>query len=430
MNPKLISDYAGILTSMAAVLAGVLGITKYFKYRNRQDELRLVAENFNKVVASLRSDSTIERMAGAISLRRFHDQNTESGILGAPYSKEALNIATAILRGQVTSDFQKLLADGLAFAPSLQRADLQRTNLQFAYLGKKGDNPDDKKRLDLRGADFFGADLSGASLKGADAQKAVFYQARMHNTVLSEADLQQADFREADLQGAKFDGASIYGAKFAGARNIPEALDRKLTTEDRVYRDTAVFHPGPASCPVGVQDFVFVSKPGYLSSTQQQRLTSLLQKLEPECLHPQKLERRDYPNFGAIREVQRRMSGCVGAIIYGPPQLRVARGSWRLGTPEERQLRDADFASSWSQIEAGMAVMLGIPMLVLRERDVTGGIFDIPPGEPGIYQAHLDDDWNEPAFLNTFSQWCSSVRENGRRSRATQVKASAVPGSA
>src|SRR5215813_13154551 len=125
---------AATITAIAATFTGVLGILKYFNYRSRQDELRLIANDFHAVVAALRSDAHIERMAGAISLRRFFDAKAESG-KHTPYRKEAIDVTTAILRGQITSDFQKLLADGLAFALNLHRADLQKTNLQFAYLG-------------------------------------------------------------------------------------------------------------------------------------------------------------------------------------------------------------------------------------------------------------------------------------------------------
>src|SRR5277367_2518855 len=119
-------------------------------------------------------------MAGAISLRRFYDTKAESG-KHTPYRNEALGVTTAILRGQATSDFQKLLADGLAYAVNLHRADLQRTNLQFAYLGtrQKGAESSTDVTIDLSEADFYRADLSGASLKGAYAQGAVFYQARL-----------------------------------------------------------------------------------------------------------------------------------------------------------------------------------------------------------------------------------------------------------
>src|SRR5829696_9640903 len=132
-----------------------------------------VGDAFNSVVSSLGSDAEVERLAAAIRLRRFFNPRTELGIVDTPYASEALNVIAAVLRTQKTGSFQKLLADGLAYAPSLCRADLQRTNLQKAYLGvrnmggrKLEDVPDDE-RVDLRYADFYRADLAGASLKGA-----------------------------------------------------------------------------------------------------------------------------------------------------------------------------------------------------------------------------------------------------------------------
>ena len=416
MTAKMITDYVSMVTAIGAVLAGILGVLKYFNYRSRQDELRLVASDFHGVVAALRSEALIERMAGAILLRRFYDAGTESG-KGTPYLKEALDVTTAILRGQVTSDFQKLLADGLSFAPSLYRADLQKTNLQFAYLGsrKKGADYPKDVTINLCYADFYRADLSRASLKGACAKGAVFYQARLHDTVLSDADLSEANFFEADLRGAKLDRALLFRAKFAGARNVPAAVQEKLD-ERGVYRDAERFVP--VQTPSKATTRVFLSRPGSLAYKHQQFIASLLGRLAAEGLDAQTLERPDYPNFGAIGEVRRIMSGCAGAIITGFSELRIQKGSWRLGTPEEKQVEDLTVATPWSQIEGGMAVMLGIPMLVIREHAVSGGIFDIAPGEPGVYQVFVDEDWTSKAFLNPFSNWCSDAREQGRMSTA------------
>src|SRR5215213_1918928 len=170
-------DLAGVLTSIGAVVAAFLGILRYFQYKSKRDKILQVRDAFDAVVKSLSSDVEVERLAGAILLRRFFDRDTEVGIAGTPYWREAVNVTAAILRGQVTGNFQKLLADGLSFAPSLARADLQKTNLQYAYLGsrKKSDDAAGLITTDLRHADFYRADLSKASLKNAQAGGAVFY---------------------------------------------------------------------------------------------------------------------------------------------------------------------------------------------------------------------------------------------------------------
>lgn len=429
----MFKEFAAILTSITAVLAGLLGIIKYFQYRTRRDKIMLVRQAFDAVVKSLASNVEVERMAGAILLRRFFDRETEVGIPGTPYWlrrffdretdvdiastpywKEAVDVTAAILRGQVTGNFQKLLADGLAFAPGLERADLQRTNLQFAYLGSrnKAGNPSDQVTTDLSYADFYRADLSRASLKRAKAHGAVFYQARMHNTVLTGADLREAIFFEADLKGAKFDGAHLYGADFKCARNIPVAIASKLD-ESEVYQDTEPFQP-PQRASETRQIRVFISKPGFLDYQQQQHVSSLQSRLEAEGMIPQTLERTDYPQFGAIGEVQRLMSDCAGAVIFGFKQLEVRDGLWRASTPEEKYVKDQYLSTPWNQIEAGMAAMLVLPIFVVCQREVDGGIFDMASDEHQLYRVFIDEDWNATAYLNSLADWCSDVRERSR----------------
>jgi hypothetical protein len=236
---------------VAALLAGALGILKYFSYRTRRDRISLVGQAFNSTVEGLSSDAEAKKLAAAILLRRFFDKGTEQGAAGTPYEHEAVAVIAALLRNTPTGELQKLLADGLAYASSLQGADLQECNLSRAYLGKRprtvvahaglrllaagrrgqpgtgsGRNgqPSDPSLavpIDLTDADLFHADLTGASLRGALARNAVFYTTVARQTVFEGARLEGADFREAELEGARFTGAWIERAKFEGAHHVP-----------------------------------------------------------------------------------------------------------------------------------------------------------------------------------------------------------------
>ena len=75
----MFKESAAILTAITALLAGILGILKYFQYRTRRDKIMLVRQAFDTVVNSLASNVEVERMAGAILLRRFFDRETEVG---------------------------------------------------------------------------------------------------------------------------------------------------------------------------------------------------------------------------------------------------------------------------------------------------------------------------------------------------------------
>jgi len=235
---------------VGALLAAALGILKYFDYRTHRDRISLVGQAFNSTVEGLSSDAEAKKLAAAILLRRFFDEETEQGAAGTPYKREAVAVIAALLRNTQTGELQKLLADGLAYASSLQGADLQQCNLSRAYLGERpravvehgsvrllsagrrvqsvisrgGSRPADPTvtmPIDLTNADLFGANLTGASLRGGIARNAVFYTAIAQRAVFEDAHLEGADFREADLKGARFTGAWIEGARFAGAHDLP-----------------------------------------------------------------------------------------------------------------------------------------------------------------------------------------------------------------
>jgi hypothetical protein len=436
MDAKMVTDllkpFVGLGTAIVGLGTAIVGILKYFNYRSKRDKIRLIGEAFQAVITSLRSDSAVERMAAAIRLRRFYDPKQEMGTgREAPYARSAVDVAVAILRGQPTSDFQKLLADGLAFARNLRRADLQKANLQLAYLGarktaadgniasmlksvlKLGSAAVAEQTIDLSYADFYRADLSRASLKRATAQYAVFYQARLRDTVFKGANLTGADFYDADLGGAVFDGATLKGANFSCARNIPLGIQSQLN-EKGIYDSDAPFL-SPAIEKQSLQPTIFVSKPGCLNPIQGAHIEILLSKLKDSGLVPKTLERADYPQFGVIGEVRRLLSGCHGALIIGFPELRVSSGTWRPGTPDQTELKDFALPTAWVQIEAGMAAMAGLPVLVMHQDELQVGVF-VAEHETGFYRARIDEDWSSVISGNTFSNWVADVRDVSRSS--------------
>jgi hypothetical protein len=234
-------DLSNVLTVITGIIT-VLGVLwtaySYLGIKSRTDRMALVGGAFRDVITGLGSDREADRLAGAVLLRRFFDPLTEYGVRDLPYASESVNVIAALLRMEKTGVFQKLLADGLAFAPTLEGADLQEANLEKAYLGDRS-----RKRLKLDRADLYRARLCEASLAGASAVEAVFYEADLTRTVFVRADLRGADFRaanlerakfdEADLAGARFDEARLSGASFRGARNIPPEIQRHLTPEGK-----------------------------------------------------------------------------------------------------------------------------------------------------------------------------------------------------
>jgi uncharacterized protein YjbI with pentapeptide repeats len=393
---------AGLLTALVAVASVVFAGYKYVSNRER---LAAIRSAFREAVDALGAADPLQRRAGAIMLRRFFDDRTEQGARGTPYAGEALAVIAATLRGVDTDPFQKLLADGLAYAPSLKHADLQKTNLQGAYLVARTSSP-----VNLTDADFFRADLSGASLKGANAQGAVFYQARLLNTVLRDADLRGANFAEADLRGAEFEGAKLEGATFTDARNVPNEIARHLN-ENGSYSEERT-----TSAPVRVrQPVVFLSKPGAANVEVRQLISALVERIREEGLEVVKLDPASYASTGAVAEVRRIMGKHHGAVVIAVPDLVVREGQWRVATPQARQMAGEAWTTPWISLELGVAIGLGLPVLLAMSDEISPSVFDYGAQEPYVHRVRLKDDHGSRPFRDAFDDWCGAVRENADR---------------
>jgi hypothetical protein len=402
LSPDPLKNLAAFATGLAAVIGAIIAALQYLNatLTKRREKAAAVRRSFEGVLTSLASENEVDRLAGAILLRKFFDPTAEVNTKDMPYAAEAINVIAAILRGQPSGNFQKLLADGLAFAPSLHGADLQRTNLHNAYLGSRGN-----KLVDLSDADFYRADLSGASLKGAKACHAVFYQARMTNAFFRGADLRGANFFEADLWGVNFDGARLANATFERTRNIPPELKPHIDSKNR-WDGPSEFkfsRGGDRADPPAI----YVSKPGCLDEHQGKVVGLVCSWLESGGMIPDALERHDYPTTGVLGEVRRRMSGCRGAVVFGFGELRISDGLWRSGTADEAKISGQAFSTPWCQIEAGMAVMFNLPLLLVVDSDLTKGVFDPSLDEHNVFRLTAPPHRLAPAFAN----WLAAVGE-------------------
>jgi uncharacterized protein YjbI with pentapeptide repeats len=382
---------ASIGSAVVAALVAVLGVVGYQSRRTRLSAIRTA---FNDVVGALASDDDRQQLAAAVLLRRFFDPASELGArdpIGrrrAPYSGEALSVIAAVLRGLPSGDLQKLLADGLAYAPTLEGADLQRTNLQGAYLSSR--------RTDgtLERADFYRADLSGGSLKRARAVQAVFYQARLRGTVLRDADLRGANFFEADVTGADFGGALLEGASFADARGLSAELEPFLDSERRYTSST------PASAPardLPSRPAVFLSLPSYRTPSQEEVCDRLVTLLQQEGLDVQRLPPTDYPPSDALSEIYRRIAGCAGAVVFG------------MRTLDPSEEGPSSGATPWTHVEAGMAYASNLPLLIVRQRGVDSGVFDDSVAGYRTHMLDLAEMWEDGAVMTAIRPWLSEV---------------------
>jgi hypothetical protein len=72
--------------------------------------------------------------------------------------------------------------------------------------------------------------------------------------------------------------------------------------------------------------------------------------------------------------LKRRMRAAHGVIVLGFRQLSVSAGTWRVGAELETGLAET-WSSPWLQVEVGLAVAAGLPLLVVPEHGVREGAF-------------------------------------------------------
>ena len=162
----------------------------------------------------------------------------------------------------------------------------------------------------------------------------------------------------------------------------------------------------PGACSVRV----FVSKPSVLDAAQGRFDDALTALLRAHRLEPLTLQQHADPSVRPIDEVKRLMKTCRGAVILGLKQVHVRKGVFGTGTGCEVYLRDVRLPTPWNQIEAGMALMLDLPTLLLCEGSVTGGVFDQGATEGDIHRVELSaGPFDVSVLMDPFREWCHAV---------------------
>jgi hypothetical protein len=156
---------------------------------------------------------------------------------------------------------------------------------------------------------------------------------------------------------------------------------------------------------------VFVSCPTSLNSRQELVRSIIESKLNSLGLESRSVGRTDYPVSTPLREVLALAKHCSGGVILGFSQLTIDSGISREGTSREDKVTNVRLPTPWNQIETGILFSLHLPLVVLRERNVKGGIFDHGTGDffvhdlPDADSIHSDESLGQ-VLLN----WQSRVR--------------------
>jgi hypothetical protein len=148
---------------------------------------------------------------------------------------------------------------------------------------------------------------------------------------------------------------------------------------------------------------IFLSRPSLLSHDQEMAAElwrHSLQRMGIEPIAPSPV----FVGEALWTTLRRSLETADGVLILGFRQLRIDEGCWRPDT-----VASVDPArwwpTPWNHVESGMAIMAGLPLLVIRENGVSGGVFDPCVWTDGVYGAGLNVPSTEPAVM----AWASDV---------------------
>jgi uncharacterized protein YjbI with pentapeptide repeats len=380
--------------SVAAVIAGVLIYLHEISTRNTKKREQFIS-SFDTLVAQLTSDNRTAQLSAAILLRRyFKDTNNEVGL---SLRKETINVISSLLKTLPTSVFQKTLADGLAYAVDLSKCDLQKTNLQDVLLDNK------YKDVIMNETDLFLADLSYANLEGIKAQGVIFYRAILFCTRIRNCDLTNADFRGADLTGVVFKNCILKGADFTGAINVPPAISEVLVDGKYTsYGPVTAKHESNGKA-------IFFSMPGVMSKDDELMTKDFKQMMEGKGYEVIYYKSDDYPRFGQFNKVRHDIMRSCGMIAFGLKQLNIHKASYRPGTEDQQEWEEKWLSTPWNEIEVGMGLMRGIPILLVKDPAISNGVFDKGLSECFVASISTTEDCRDLEQSKDFENWFTKL---------------------
>ncbi len=431
------SAVVAVVTAVVALVGAVLGLFKYFDLRSKRQAKEAIGAAFKGIVATLAGTDRVERLGSAILLRRFFMADSEYSKPDMPYADEAVDVIAATLRGEPVGDVQKVLADSLAYVGKrgLSHRDFQHANLENGYIsltgpaghavrsatkrprtlvGRRGGRPagvedpeqQEETRLDLSDADFYQANVTGASFRrdickrtvffGTTAVEAVFVGANLTGANFREADLRRARFEGATLDGADFSDAKLAGARFKGALQVPAEIMPHLGQDDR-YEAKDEEHERSVT--------VFVSSPSVVRPADLGIVEAVCVCLVQQEYEPVRVSPDAYHHDRHLFDVRQMMAGCAGVIVIGLPQLELEVGRWRPATAEERVLADTILPTPWNDIETGIGVGLGLPVLSIRAGCGPYGVFALSSQASGFDQAELSAPWSAADVAEVVRAW-------------------------
>lgn len=391
---KYLAENFGSIAVLFTAIAAIIYATKELLTK-KQAKIECL-KSFEQTIVQLASSNVETQLSAAILLRRFLNIK----FWYKPFlHDEAINVISSLLRTLPTGIYQKTLGDGLAYVRhnGLSYKDMQKTNLQNIYLGNK------LSTIQCKGTDFYMADLSYALLEHINGEQIIFYDAILMSTNIKNCNFRNANFVGADLTNAFFKNVELFGANFTNAVNIPKEIEEKL--ENGLYKDEAPITTSRKER----SGAIFFSMPGVMTKKEELIVQSYKNILTERGFQVIYYEKDDYPKYGQLNAVRKRIMSSAGVVAFGFKQINIISGVYRPTTEDEKNLQNMWLPTPWSDIEVGMALMRGVPILLVHDKDISSGVFDNILSEYFVGEISSDYDIRKIGTNKIFDSWIKKI---------------------
>lgn len=393
-----ISDLLQLIAILSLIATVIYSILKFVSDFIQRESVKRenYFKSFDTVVAQLSSDVKTSQLSAAILMRRYFKGLGNKN--RADLHLEAINVISSLLKVLPTGVFQKTLGDGLAYALNLSNADLQNTNLQNLFLGRK-----DGVKIYMQGTDMFMADLSYAKLDNIDGQASVFMNSILYHASIKNSDFSNAYFYGADLSGAYFENVLLYGANFSKACNLPIEFQGLLSENNIFLSKDRITTPSTKR----EGKTIFFSMPGHLSKQAEIITKDYRDFLESKGYKVLYYEKDEYPEFGQFNKIRQSITNSSAMIAFGFRQIGIKNGVLHPNTSSEKTIHDKFMPTPWNELEVGMGLMNNLPILLVKEIGIDSGIFDSKLSEAFVASITVDYNSRELEYNQTLKNWLS-----------------------
>lgn len=197
----------------------------------------------------------------------------------------------------------------------------------------------------------------------------------------------------------------LFGADFTDAVHVPEEIAMSLDSNG-IFTGTKSVTLTETGNPVKT---VFFSMPGVLSKGEELLVREVKNILENGGYKVQYYVRDQYPEFGQFNRVRESIHQACGVIAFGFKHLNVQKGLLYPNTSNQCAVEDVWYSTPWIEIEVGMAIMKGLPILMFKDSAINNGVFDEKLNE--FFVGHIDVDKLDARDIERNSEFVNWMKQ-------------------